>query len=207
MRANPFAEPEQHAPDCHYEDEPCSDWCGWEGGRFPEQWAEPEQDEKHPTIPWYADDSVTVWHGDCLDVLRTLPDNSVDAVVTDPPYSLGFMGRTWDSHKDGNEDAAFAYWFTGFVDGEGCFRVQRHERGTYTCTFSIKVRRDERGTLERVQRFLGGVGTIRDGEGSGNAYPQTTYAVQDKAGCLRLVELFDKYPLRAKKRLDYEPWA
>jgi site-specific DNA-methyltransferase (adenine-specific) len=34
--------------------------------------------------------------GDCLDVLRTLPDCSVDAVVTDPPYGLSFMGKKWD---------------------------------------------------------------------------------------------------------------
>lgn len=30
----------------------------------------------------------TLYHGDCLDVLRTLPDNSVDSIVTDPPYGL-----------------------------------------------------------------------------------------------------------------------
>jgi hypothetical protein len=35
-------------------------------------------------------------HGDCLDVLATLPDNSVDSVVTDPPYGLSFMGKRWD---------------------------------------------------------------------------------------------------------------
>ena len=29
--------------------------------------------------------------------MRTLPDNSVDSVVTDPPYGLGFMGKEWDS--------------------------------------------------------------------------------------------------------------
>lgn len=34
--------------------------------------------------------------GDCLDVLRTLPSGSVDAVVTDPPAGIGFMGKTWD---------------------------------------------------------------------------------------------------------------
>ena len=38
-----------------------------------------------------------VFLGDCRDVLRTLPDNSVDSVVTDPPYELGFMGKKWDS--------------------------------------------------------------------------------------------------------------
>ena len=35
-------------------------------------------------------------HGDCLEVLKTLPDCSVDAVVTDPPYGLSFMGKRWD---------------------------------------------------------------------------------------------------------------
>lgn len=46
--------------------------------------------------PFYATESVTVYHGDCLDVLATLPDASVDAVVTDPPYGLEFMGQDWD---------------------------------------------------------------------------------------------------------------
>lgn len=46
----------------------------------------------------YADDRVTLYHGDCLDVLAELPEASVDAVVTDPPYELGFiMGRKWDA--------------------------------------------------------------------------------------------------------------
>lgn len=47
--------------------------------------------------PYYSDDQVALYSGDCLDVLPTLPDASVDAVVTDPPYLLGFMGRDWDS--------------------------------------------------------------------------------------------------------------
>ena len=35
-------------------------------------------------------------HGDCREVLKDLPDNSIDAVVTDPPYELAFMGKKWD---------------------------------------------------------------------------------------------------------------
>ena len=34
--------------------------------------------------------------GDCLDVLRSYPDNSIDSCVTDPPYGLSFMGKKWD---------------------------------------------------------------------------------------------------------------
>lgn len=35
--------------------------------------------------------------GDNLELLPTLADNSIDAIVTDPPYELGFMGKSWDS--------------------------------------------------------------------------------------------------------------
>lgn len=38
-----------------------------------------------------------VIHGDSLEVLKHLPENSIDSVVTDPPYELGFMGKSWDS--------------------------------------------------------------------------------------------------------------
>jgi site-specific DNA-methyltransferase (adenine-specific) len=39
---------------------------------------------------------IELLHGDCLDRLRELPDCSVDACVTDPPYGLSFMGKAWD---------------------------------------------------------------------------------------------------------------
>ena len=38
----------------------------------------------------------TLHLGDCLEVMRTMPDCSVDAVVTDPPYGLSFMAKAWD---------------------------------------------------------------------------------------------------------------
>lgn len=37
-----------------------------------------------------------VIQGDCLDVLRTFEDGAFDAVITDPPYELDFMGKAWD---------------------------------------------------------------------------------------------------------------
>lgn len=41
-------------------------------------------------------DQFTLYHGNCLDVLKKLDDNSIDSCVTDPPYGLNFMGKKWD---------------------------------------------------------------------------------------------------------------
>lgn len=57
--------------------------------------------------------TAQVLHGNCLDVLPTLADASVDAIVTDPPYELGFMGKAWDA-------AGVAYDVTLWAE---CLRV------------------------------------------------------------------------------------
>lgn len=49
------------------------------------------------------DGRVTLWHGDCIDIMAELTADSVDAVVTDPPYGLGFMGKEWDALPPGRE--------------------------------------------------------------------------------------------------------
>ena len=50
-----------------------------------------------------------VLHADSLALLPELPENSVDAVVTDPPYGIGFGGETWDSGKL-THAATFQQW-------------------------------------------------------------------------------------------------
>lgn len=42
--------------------------------------------------------------GDCLEVMKTFPDNHFSAIVTDPPYGLHFMGKDWDRFKKTNFD-------------------------------------------------------------------------------------------------------
>lgn len=37
--------------------------------------------------------------GDCLEVLKDLPDDSIDSLVTDPPTGISFMGKAWDEDK------------------------------------------------------------------------------------------------------------
>jgi DNA modification methylase len=46
--------------------------------------------------PYWADETVTLHLGDCLEVLAEMEAASIDAIVTDPPYGLEFMGREWD---------------------------------------------------------------------------------------------------------------
>jgi len=53
--------------------------------------------------PYYQSPMVTIHCGDCIEVMATMPENSVDAIVTDPPYGLEFMGKEWD--RLGGEDA------------------------------------------------------------------------------------------------------
>jgi DNA modification methylase len=40
--------------------------------------------------------SVELLHGDCVELMGAMPECSVDSIVTDPPYELGFMGKAWD---------------------------------------------------------------------------------------------------------------
>jgi DNA modification methylase len=56
----------------------------------------------------YRTERATLVQGDCLDVLRCLEDGEADALVTDPPGGIGFMGKEWDSFK--SRDA-----FVGFL--------------------------------------------------------------------------------------------
>jgi len=49
--------------------------------------------------PYYDQDGVTIYNGDCLHVLPALPDNSVDLILTDPPY-FKVKGDAWDNQWD-----------------------------------------------------------------------------------------------------------
>ncbi len=44
---------------------------------------------------------INLMLGDCLNVLKSIPDNSVDSIVTDPPYGINFMNKGWDNQVPG----------------------------------------------------------------------------------------------------------
>jgi len=43
---------------------------------------------------------IKLYGGDNIAVMKGLPDNSIDTIITDPPYGLGFMGKEWDTFKN-----------------------------------------------------------------------------------------------------------
>lgn len=93
--------------------------------------------------PYYADDGITLFLGDCLEVLSTLPDESVDIVVTSPPYNMGLVpggngrgmyrpgasnkaGRFRDgygAHDDAMPQADYDEWQRSVI--AECWRVTR----------------------------------------------------------------------------------
>ena len=143
--------------------------------------------------------------GDVRDVVSQYSDNYFDGLLCDPPYALSFMGKEWDTFKS-SDDPQLGYWLAGLADGEGCFRVHKHKRGSATCAFQIKLRKDDEAVLEKARRFIG-YGSISEESGSGKAQTQKKLVVCDKEGCLRVAYLFLKFPLRSKKLRDFLSWA
>lgn len=53
---------------------------------------------------------MTILHGDCIAEMATIPDNSIDSVVTDPPYAIGILGNDWDKMNPAEFEAWCAQW-------------------------------------------------------------------------------------------------
>ena len=83
--------------------------------------------------PYYEDSSVQIWHGDCREVMPTLP--KVDLVVTSPPYGINYESGhdgTLARSIEGDESTALRDWVLGQWDGPalvfGTWRAQRPAR-------------------------------------------------------------------------------
>lgn len=67
------------------------------------------------------DCAVTLLQGDCLEVLKTIPEHSIDSLVTDPPAGISFMGKGWDGDKGGRKE--WCAWMEGVM--RECLRVMK----------------------------------------------------------------------------------
>ena len=113
-------------------------------------------------------------------------------------------------------DDSFGHWLAGFSDGEGCFFVTRvtstngnpNNRTWPNARFDIGLRADDRAILEEIRRRLGMGRIYRHNSNPQRSKEMTAlhFSVFRIGDCLALVELFEKYPLRAKKRDQFEVW-
>ena len=58
---------------------------------------------KGAEMKYHSSEQFTLYNGNSKQILPTLPENSIDSIVTDPPYELGFMGKSWDSTGVAND--------------------------------------------------------------------------------------------------------
>jgi DNA modification methylase len=98
----------------------------------------------HPLKPYYEEPGITIYHGDCRDILPHLP--KVDLVLTDPPYGIGF--NEYESHKDavcGYDDFIWPI----------CEEAERHIDNGWMCVFqAAKKCRDWHKTFPREYRLI-----------------------------------------------------
>jgi len=90
---------------------------------------------------------VTVLRGDCVELMRGMPDCSVDSIVTDPPYGLEFMGKGWDKLETdawrtgggfskpgiGERETAWPSFGTGDTANATCATCGGRMRGAKKC--------------------------------------------------------------------------
>lgn len=101
----------------------------------------------------------------------------------------------------------FGNWLAGFIDGEGCFHIHKVRRGAYySCRFTLKVRDDDIKVMKDVVRITG-IGYLRlDRARPVGANPCVIWTIISKKECRALVRLLKQYPLRAKKKRDFDIW-
>jgi DNA-binding MarR family transcriptional regulator len=97
--------------------------------------------------------------------------------------------------------------FAGFVDAEGCFHIGPRRSGrSWQCTMTVAVRLDDGDVLSDLCRTTGLGRLYRKPAGRGSR-PQAHWCIASKRECADLVRLLRRYPLRARKRHDFEIWA
>jgi site-specific DNA-methyltransferase (adenine-specific) len=86
---------------------------------------------------------TTLHHGDCRQVLAEFPDSSIDAIVTDPPYGLEFMGKDWDAPWQASSKSALFGTRSTTMPGFGsqrnatCLTCRGRLRGKTRCNCDV----------------------------------------------------------------------
>jgi adenine-specific DNA-methyltransferase len=78
----------------------------------------------------FSNETTTIYHGDCHEVLAQMPDGSVDLVFADPPYNIGKRFAQFDDFW--SSDARYTAWCYGWLTH--CVRVLKGTGGMYVMT-------------------------------------------------------------------------
>lgn len=105
----------------------------------------------------------------------------------------------------------FGYWFAGLTDGEGTFVIVVDKKAM-SARFALRLRRDDRPTLEYIQATLGfgKLYDIDDPNGKAvarNGKPNSVYHLNNIKECDALATVFERFPLRSKKAHDFQIWS
>jgi len=96
------------------------------------------------TKPYYADGVVSLFHGDCIEVMRSLPSESVDAVVTSPPYAMQRKAT-----YGGIPEAEYPAWTVAWMsevrrllkpDGSAVINIRPHIKGGQISDYVLRTR-------------------------------------------------------------------
>lgn len=77
---------------------------------------------------------------DCLEYMKTMPENSVDSIVTDPPYGLEFMGAEWDAPWK-SDDHVGKTWDSGMSEVVMADGYKRLKRPSFENTQNVRCRK------------------------------------------------------------------
>ena len=130
--------------------------------------------------------TITLNHGDVVEQLKNIDDESIDAIITDPPYNLSFMGKKWDNKGAPKQ---FQEWCSAW--SAECLRVLR--KGGYLLSFGGTR------TFHRIAAGIEDAGfVIKDclSWNYGSGFPKShniSKAIDKKAGVERKVIGTERY--------------
>lgn len=108
------------------------------------------------------------------------------------------------------ERDGFGHYLAGLIDGEGTFLIRRGHHRDSAPRMRVKLRDDDAAILFECQRRTGLGNVYAENKASpscsSNSKPQMVWDVQRRADLPKLVLILQCFPLRAKKRRDFEIW-